>query len=168
MKQLKSTLIIISLLLIQSTFACECDSKGDFLKVANKTPFVALVKVTKYLTFKDIYKEKMPMSMEVEVKAIYKGKETRKKITVWGDNGILCRPYLSKFKIGNYYVIAFYNGEGGSRGFGSSEKTTDYCISVCGEYWLDANKKNKTAVSSTTEYQTHFNLKELKSKLAIH
>ena len=29
------------------SFACDCDSQGEFLKVAPKSEFVALVKVTK-------------------------------------------------------------------------------------------------------------------------
>ena len=166
MKHLKFILVFFCLTLGQITFACDCGSQGEFLKVAKKTQFVALVRVTKYLTFKDIYKEKMPMSMEVEIIEVYKGKETRKKVTVWGDNGILCRPYLSKFKTGKYYVIAFNNASETSRGLTSeNEKVTDYSISICGEYWLDADINKKTAVSTTTEYQTHFKLKELKSEL---
>jgi hypothetical protein len=166
MRNIKLLLTIAILTFGQLTFACDCGSQGDFLKVAGKTQFVALVKVSKYLTFKDIYNEKMPMSMEVEIIEVYKGKETRKKVTVWGDNGILCRPYLSKFRTGKYYVIAFYNASETSRGLASeNEKATDYSISVCGEYWLDADIHNKIAVSPTTEYKTHIKLKELKSGL---
>ena len=40
------------------------------------------------------------MSMEVEIMDIFKGKEIRKKITVWGDIGNLYRPYLEIFKEG--------------------------------------------------------------------
>ena len=166
MRSLKLLLTITFLTIGQSTFACDCGSQGDFLKVAEKTQFVALVKVTKYLTFKDIYKEKMPMSMEVEIIEIYKGKETRKKVTVWGDNGILCRPYLSKFELGKYYVIAFFRGTEDSRGLGNeNEKITDYSISVCGEFWLNADKKNKVAESATTEYKTRIKFNTLRKKL---
>lgn len=166
MRNLKLILTFVFLTLVQLSFSCDCNSQGEFLKVAKKTQFIALVQVTKYLTFKDIYNEKMPMSMEVEIIEVYKGKETRKKITVWGDNGILCRPFLSKFKTGKYYVIAFYNASENSRGLASeNEKETDYSISICGEYWLYADIHNKTAVSSTTEYNTQIKLKELKSRL---
>lgn len=146
--------------------ACECVSKGPFLTVAPTADFVALVKVTRYLTFKDIYKEKMPMSMEVQVVSIYKGKETRKKVVVWGDNGILCRPYLSKFKLGNYYVIAFHHGADGLNGRGhETEKKTDYSISVCGDYWLEADRKTQTAKGAVTPTQNQITLAELKKKL---
>jgi hypothetical protein len=169
MKSIKLLLTIAILTFGQLTFACECGSQGDFLKVAGKTQFVALVKVTKFLTFKDIYKEKTPMSMEVEIIEIYKGKETRKKVTVWGDNGILCRPYLSKFELGKYYVIAFFKGSEGTKGLANeNEKVTDYSISICGEFWLNADKKNKFAESTTAEYKTRIKLKELKTKLNVN
>ena len=79
-------------------FACDCEYQGSFLKMSEHTPLVAMIKVTKYLTFKEIYDVKTPLSMEVELIEVYKGSESRKLVTVWGDNGILCRPYLSEFK----------------------------------------------------------------------
>jgi hypothetical protein len=54
MKELKTILTIFILTIGQTIFACDCDSKGAFLKVAQGTKLVALVKVTKYLTFEDI------------------------------------------------------------------------------------------------------------------
>jgi len=101
---------IFAILFFQTAFACDCNYNGNFLKMQKRTPLVALIKVTKYLTFDTIYNKIIPMSMEVEVINKYKGKETRKTFTVWGDNGILCRPYLSEFKEGMYYIIAFDSG----------------------------------------------------------
>jgi hypothetical protein len=48
----------------------------QLFKNAKGTPLVALIKVTKYLTFDTIYNEIVPMSMEVEVINKYKGKKT--------------------------------------------------------------------------------------------
>lgn len=115
---------------ITNVFACSCDYQGSFIKMSQHTPLVALIKVSKYLSFKDIYDSKTPMSMEVKIIEIYKGKESRHAVTVWGDNGILCRPYLSEFKEGQYYVIAF--DKGGSRRGHTDEKETDYSISIWG------------------------------------
>jgi len=148
------------------SFACDCDSQGEFLKVAPKSEFVALVKVTKYLTFKDIFDKQTPMSMEVEIIEIYKGKETRKIIVVWGDNGILCRPYLSQFDTGKYYVIAFYKGSDGSKGHvHKDEKTTDYSISICSDYWLNADIKMQIATGLVTDKLNQIKLTDLKVKL---
>ena len=151
----------------QVSFACDCGSDGEFLKVAPKSEFVALIKVTKYLSYKSIYENQIPMSMEVEVVEVYKGKETRKKLTVWGDNGILCRPYLSQFDTGKYYVIAFYKASDGSNGHvHENERPIDYAISICGDYWLKADMGKQKAVGAVTKKQTEIKLSELKTKLS--
>jgi len=151
---------------VSHVFACDCDSQGQFLTVASKSELVALVKVTKYLTFKEIYDKQTPMSMEVEVIEVYKGKESRKTFIVWGDNGALCRPYLSQFDTGKYYVIAFYKGVDGSKVHGhKDEKTTDYSISICGDYWLQADIEKQIATGAVTAKQTQIKLADLKAKL---
>jgi len=166
MKELKIILTIFLLTFGQTILACDCDSQGEFLTVAPKTKLVALVKVTKYLTFKNIYEEKTPMSMEVEIIEVYRGKETRKIVVVWGDIGNLCRPYLSRFDVGKFYVIAFDAGSDGSKGFAhKNEKITDYSISVCGDYWLNVDMKNKIAIGSVTNKQKQITLTNLKTKL---
>jgi len=138
--------IFFLLLTLASTkgWACDCRYGGPFLKMAQRTQLVAFVKVTKFLTFKDIYGDKTPMSMEVEIIEIYKGVETRKTITVWGDPGHLCRPYLSTFKEGQHYVIAFYPGTPNNGH--ANEKITDYSISICGSYWLTVDFQKKCCI----------------------
>ena len=148
-------------------FACDCGYHGSFLKMSKRTPLVALVKVTKYLTFKDIYNSKTPMSMEVEIIDIYKGKELRKTITVWGDIGNLCRPYLSNFKEGQFYVIAFDNGN--YSGGHPNEKDSDYSIFNCGCYWLTIDFSKMKAmgdIESENRTVTTIDLKSLKYKIA--
>ncbi len=153
MRQIITLLTVFILTISQKTFACDCNTAGEFLKVAPTSDLVSLIKVTKYLTFKDIEGTKTPMSMEVEIIDIYKGKETKKTIVVWGDNGMECRPYLSEFKIGKYYVIAFFKEE------------VDYYISICGDYWLQADIEKKIAKGSVTEKQNHIKFTDLKAKL---
>lgn len=159
-------LLIICGLCLPKTIACDCGYSGSFLKMSKRTPLVALVKVTKYLTFKDIYNSPTPMSMEVEIIDIFKGKETRKTITVWGDIGNLCRPYLSNFKKGQYYVIAFDNGN--YSGGHPNEKDTDYSIFNCGCYWLTVDITNKKAtgdIDSNDRSVSNIDLDKLKNKL---
>jgi len=151
---------------LTKSFACDCDYHGSFLKMSKRTPFVALVKVTEYLTYKDIYNEKTPMSMEVEIIDIYKGKEVRKNVTVWGDIGNLCRPYLTTFKEGQYYVIAF--DKGNYSGGHPNEKDSDYSIFNCGCYWLTVDMKIKKAtgdIDSENIKVASIDLASLKSKL---
>lgn len=166
MKQLALFLTIIGLTIGQFSFACDCNSQDEFQKVAAKTEFVALVKVTKYLTYKNIYGVQTPISMEVEIVEIYKGKEKRKKIVVWGGDVNLCRPLLLKFEKGKHYVIAFNKGlDSSDENAQKGEKTSDYFISICGEYWLKADVSKGTAQGWMKEEQTEINLKDLKSKL---
>lgn len=138
------TRIILSLMLIMgvslTSFACSCKWNGPFLKVSYTTKLVAIVRVKKHLTFNDIYNEKTPMSMEIEIIEVLWGKETRKTVTVWGDDGVLCRPYLTRFKEGTIWVLALYAG---NEGWGHKNETAnDYSVSICGEYWLRVKNNN--------------------------
>lgn len=102
MKQLNKTLFAkLSLILLiftadQSVLACSCEYAGNFLTVAPKSKLVALVRVTKFLSFKTMESKQIPMSMEVEIVDIYKGDESRKKVVIWGDNGILCQTNIRR------------------------------------------------------------------------
>ena len=103
---------MIILLISFKTFACDCECTGDctFKSVSSGSAFVALIKVIEYSDYLDYeidgYDKKMPLSMTVEIIEKYIGSESRKKIKIWGDNGVLCRPYIANFEIGNYYLIA--------------------------------------------------------------
>jgi hypothetical protein len=138
--------------------------------MAHHTHLVALIKVSKYLTFKDLHFSsgltKTPMSMEVEIIQVYKGKETRKSVVVWGDIGNLCRPYLSQFKEEQYYVMALNQG---TPGWGhTDEKETDYSIINCGEYWLTVDFSKSTAsgdIDSKNRASRTTSLAELSSML---
>lgn len=110
---MKKTLVLLFTLLISiKSFACSCECKGDcsFNNISKGSEFVALVKVIEYSDFLnekiDGYNGKMPLSMTVEIIEKYIGSEKRKKIKIWGDNGVLCRPYIANFEIGKYYLIA--------------------------------------------------------------
>ena len=153
MKRLTAILTLIFLTLTSLTFACDCESQGHFLTVAPKSKLVALVKVNSYLTFKNIYDKQTPMSMEVEIVKVYHGQETRKTVTVWGDNGKQCRPYLNIFKTDNYYVIAFDQD--------SKENPSDYAISNCGDYWLTTDNERKIATGQVSEKQNEITFSDL-------
>ncbi|WP_298424500.1 hypothetical protein [uncultured Kordia sp.] len=92
--------------------ACSCSSawNDSYSKTAEASEFVALVKVISfdsYLEKRFSNDEKMiPYSMTVEIIKKYKGEENRDRITIYGDNGMLCRPYLTDFKINGYYLVS--------------------------------------------------------------
>ncbi len=153
MKRLTTILTIIFLTSTSLAFACKCESQGHFLKVAPKSKLVALVKVNRYLTFNKIYDEQIPMSMEVEIIKVYQGYETRKTITVWGDNGNQCRPYLNIFNTDKYYIIAFEQD--------SKENASDFAISICGDYWLTADNEKEIATGPVSEKQNQITYSDL-------
>ena len=166
---LLSTICFISA--ATSAFACQCEYHGPFIKMAHHTPLVALIKVSKYLSFKELQfsngPAKSPMSMEIEIIEIYIGKETRKSVVVWGDPGNLCRAYLSQFKEEHYYVMALNTG---TPGFShKDEKKSDYSITNCGEYWLTVDFHKSTAsgdIDSKNASSRTTSLAELSSMLA--
>lgn len=158
-------LLTIIILNVHVASACDCLSSGNFLTVASRSDLVTLVRITKYLSFKQIDGVDIPMSMEVEILKIFKGHKVRKKITVWGDNGFLCRPYLSDFVLGDYYVIAFYKSSDNLTDYKQvGENKTDYFISICGDYWLKADIKRGYAFGSVTDSQTQIKLTDIKLK----
>lgn len=108
------------LLLVLQTYLCACthlyacsctsDWNDTFLRTARANEYVALVKILSFDAFlNDAFhskKEKIPFAMTVEVIQNYKGFTEGERITIYGDNGILCRPYLNVFELDAYYLIA--------------------------------------------------------------
>ena len=139
---MKKLFVILLLFFQGQAFACSCAVDPPFIEAVAGSKVIALVKVTRFLTFKNIYEKSTPMSMEVEIISLLQGEEKRKTVIIWGDPGNLCRPYLSVFTPGEKYVIALREGQPG-RGH-KNEKATDYCISICGENWLPFNEKTQS------------------------
>ena len=86
--------IILSFIFTGTGIACDCNWAGDFLTAGVKQNLVVKVKIIGHHKHHQDINEKMT----VEIIEKYKGKETRKTITVWGDNGMECRPYVDYFK----------------------------------------------------------------------
>jgi hypothetical protein len=146
---------------MQTSPVCECDSGGPFLIVAPRAALVSLVRVNRFLSYKNINNENTPLSMEAELVDVFKGHEKRKLITVRGDNGILCRPYLSTFRINNYYVIALDSSGRTS----VDEKKGDYWISICGTYWLSVDTATKSAAGNIDDRNRSLELSKIRQHL---
>jgi hypothetical protein len=92
---------------------------GPFTKVALRTDLVVLAEVRSYSRH----------SMDVAVIEVLKGGDERPAIRIWGDNGALCRPYVTAFPRGTRWIFALQRlREPGAR---------DYTISICGDFWLE-------------------------------
>jgi hypothetical protein len=106
--------------------------------MAKRSELVARAKVIEYRWHpNDTARKYRPLAMILEIKEIYKGVVRSAKITVWGDNGMQCRPYVMQFPIGTEWVFALSK---------DSERATkgEWVISVCGEYWLAVKGGNVT------------------------
>jgi len=97
-----------------------------FLTVAPGAQLVVVAEVLRYAG-KRHTSGRIPEAMDVAVREVLKGAEARATLRIRGDNGILCRPYVSKFPPGTTWVFALHQ---------APEKRSEYALSACGEYWL--------------------------------
>ncbi len=121
----------------QYLVACECSWGGPFRDMINKGNLVFSGKVLKYV-YRANKNTELALAMDVEVKDILLGEENRKEIRIWGDNGMLCRPYVSAFPLNTEWI--FNVTEENTRRM-DYEDQDDYVISMCGEYWLELKGK---------------------------
>ena len=137
MKYISSLIIGFSVLLLTPiAYASSC-SKSDrsFVQLAKQSPLAFRGKIIKYQWAKDDREQKeTPRAMIVEVKEVFKGVTKLAKVTVWGDNGMQTRPYVTQFPIGTEWVLALSKDHWTQKG--------ELAISVCGEYWLQVKGNN--------------------------
>ncbi len=147
-------LLLLCFFLIKclTTFACDCDWAGDFLTAGLKQDLVVKVKILGYFKHDSDINEKMT----VQIIEKFRGKETRKTITVWGDNGADCRPYVDYFEIGQEYFLALTK-------FGN-----DYYQSNCGDFYLtikDGKVNSRSRVRADLQKIGEMDLKEFEEML---
>lgn len=162
---MRYTILVISFIFLTSlrVSACSCFSSwnNSFSKTAKNSEFVVLIKVLSFDEYLDSeimgHEGKMPYSMTVEIIKKYKGKEQRKKINILGDNGILCRPYLSNFKINGYYLAAPIPLE--------NEPNTEYEFFVCRTDYLKVDISKNRAYGKFSLIRRQINLSSFENKL---
>ena len=74
--------------------------------------------------------------MSIKIIQVLDGIEIRDTITVWGDNGILCRHFTSIFGVNDTLVFALHNCD---LSVSPIEQSDHYQISNCGVYYLNYN-----------------------------
>ncbi len=169
MKKTKKSVLFLFILTLYTVnvFACSCycKKKCNFKWESKSSHFVALIKVVAYLDFTEWDSNgthhKMPLSMRVEIVKNYKGFKNKKSIVIWGDNGALCRPYLSEFKVGQYYLIApsqiDENTESGKKG--------DFDFFACAVDYLQVNYKKGMAYGKYSIFRRRIDLKTFERKM---
>lgn len=157
--------LIIAILFYSSLdlIACNCfrSWNDSFSKTVEASEFVALAKVISFDSYLEKEfsddEKKVPYSMTVEIIKKYKGEEKRDRITIYGDNGILCRPYLTDFEINEYYLIS-------PNPLGES-LNTDYDFSICQTGYLEVNIESSTAYGKYSMIRYQINLDTFERKL---
>lgn len=154
---------------IQVSFGCDCDPTPTFEDVSKTSKIVVLAKVLGFTAMKEInytdyhlkpesqVKDTVPLSMKVEILTLFNGDELRDTITLWGDYGNLCRPYLNKFEVGNQYIFALFVGRNFlAENYG--ESSDDYYVTNCGDGWMhyDPFTKKGTGLSNGIKLEYTF------------
>jgi hypothetical protein len=122
--------------------ACSCAGTDPFVQAAHRSSVVVRSKVLDYQWYpSDPNHKQTPIAMTVEVQETYKGIVKSKQLTVGGDNGMQCRPYVMMFPIGTEWVLAL--------GPDHWTKKGELAIFGCGEYWLPV--QNATVTGRITE-----------------
>jgi hypothetical protein len=79
--------------------------------------------------------------MEVEVIETLAGETSKKVVSVSGDPGNQCRPYVSRFPVGTEWILALGPAAKSAAAVESfilpGPDKGDYAISSCGSYWLE-------------------------------
>ena len=149
------------------TFACSCECNWgcSFSSISDGKEFVALIKVIEYSDYleDEIYGHdgKMPYSMTVEIVKKYKGSEIKKRIKIWGDNGMLCRPYIADFEVGKYYLIAPSKIERDSQ----TGKANDYDFFSCHTDYLKVDYEERIAYGEYSWWRKEISLDKFERKL---
>jgi hypothetical protein len=143
MRYLAATFAGLSIFLTASAAqACSCAGTEPFVQAAQRSPVVVRAKVLNYQWYpSDLKHDQHPIAMTVEVQESYKGTVKSKRLTLWGDNGMQCRPYVMTFPIGTEWVLAL--------GPDLWTKKGELAVFGCGEYWLPV--QNSTVTGRITE-----------------
>jgi hypothetical protein len=155
---------IVFLLSQNEVIACGCNVERPFLETSIDAALIAVVEIQNHTTYDEMMGEDVPVSMSVKIKKVLKGVETQSEITVWGNNGLMCSPYLSIFEVGSEWVMAFR--EAPIEAYENAKKT-DYGLSNCGEHFMKMKKGViRGLIKSKRNYQS-MTIGTLKANLDI-
>ncbi|MCA9520180.1 MAG: hypothetical protein KC609_04385 [Myxococcales bacterium] len=123
-----------------AALACKCDTSRTFLSVARYGELVIVGRVERYQQNKA---QRIPLYMDVRVERVLKGAHSGRQIRIFGDNGMLCRPYVRRFGIGTRWVFVLRKGH----------REAGYMISICGEHWLAVKGRWATSTRSKARFE---------------
>ena len=124
----KLFVIVFYLVFTEVVFPCSCFHPPTYCETM-QTESSDLLVVGYKIT--DLYH-----GMSIKIAQVLDGVEIRDTITVWGDNGILCRHFTSIFAVNDTLVFALHNCD---LSVSTIEQSDHYQISNCGVYYLNYN-----------------------------
>lgn len=107
-----------------SAKACDCIYFGGFAYSNQFADLVVYGRVVKYDKIGTYGSSTNPYSIKFEIIECLRGVEKRDTISVFGDYGADCRPYISIFKPNTEWILAV------------NRYNNDYGISNCGEFYM--------------------------------
>ncbi|MEL6942570.1 MAG: hypothetical protein AAFO82_07870 [Bacteroidota bacterium] len=129
---------------LQQIIACSCLADDTFCTTLVRDNGYALdgfpdakpALVVKGVKIEDYY-----FGMRFKILDVIRGEEERESITVWGDNGALCRQYVGGYGTSDTVILALHHTDfSGNVVIGDHpaglEQEGDYHLSVCGVYSL--------------------------------
>lgn len=145
MKKQTYILTLIFLLGSLKILACSCGYLGGFVYSNQASDIVVYGTVVEYDSIGTYNSPDNPYSIKFQVKEKIRGVENRDTITIWGDNGADCRPYIENFKPGTEWILALnkLNIKG----------NIEYEISICGEFYVPVNNGNITGKIFGWDYE---------------
>ena len=111
-----------------AVFACTCINNRPFFDIISNVDLIVIGKPISYGAVSPFSNQ--PLSADIEIQRVLKGNVALEKIRVFGDDGALCRPYVSKFPLNTTWVFALNFLSTGPNG------ESQYTISNCGEFSL--------------------------------
>jgi hypothetical protein len=140
--------------------ACSCATAAPFVKAASASTLVVRGKVLEYQWHPADTKHERPQSMVVEVQEVLRGVTSSKRVTIAGDNGMICRRYVSEFPVGTAWVLAVSPDQWSEKG--------ELAISSCGEYALKVqDNKVQGRISPRAKASESMTLANLRKLLKV-
>jgi len=144
---MRNLLLLISFaffFMANSGWACSCIGDTTFCTTLVRDNGYALdgfPDAKPALVVKGVKTEDYYFGMRFKVLEVIRGTEEREIITVWGDNGALCRQYVGGYGESDTVILALHNTDfSGNVVIGDHpeglEQEGDYHLSVCGVYSL--------------------------------
>lgn len=125
------------------SMACSCINAGDFCTILPR----AIDQGS--LVVRGSSLRTVGHGMEFKIDEVIAGTESKKRIMVWGDPGYLCRSYVTGFDRTDdlLMILSPILQERTESTTGETERVGDYTLSVCGQFFVYQNGKNKTDIS---------------------